>query len=60
MSFTWASPFSMAWYRCATLQRWGMLKASSAVSRAAAALAVMVLRQVRKGASWPPAASKGR
>ena len=59
MSFTCPSPLKMAWYRCAMLQRWGMLKENSAVS-SSAALAVMVLRQVRKGASWLPAASKGR
>ena len=41
------------------LQRCGMLKENSAVS-SSAALAVMVLRQVRKGASCFPSASKGR
>ena len=52
-----SSLFSIAWYRWAMLQRWGMLKPNAAVSSSAAA-PVMVLRQVRNGTSSSPLASK--
>ena len=53
MSFTCSSPFSIAWYRCATLQRCGMLKPKRSVSMPAAS-PVVVLRQVLNGASSSP------